>query len=482
MVPATQMLSTFRARAKDDQHVIPRFSIRYRDKQTRSALLEVSNGWFRVTLRNAPQGREELAIPLHDNRFATLGGLLSHIEREYASTYEVARTLQFSETHSSMDLETVVGEDLAENRPVTLHTRLFSDAELLSILQQAVLRHNPGFTLDTVPPAEENLVYQLASAELLRIKGVDASKRRGLEDDPKAMMTQAESYEFAYRQDHSRLRNVIQLPGGSRQTPNLQGEVNQTFANRFSLRRGFRTPSSHNLPPPKPVLLVPDGTDVQDYSVTIRWEKLHELGEVLEGVELWRDTSPDVRRTKDLEVYPTTSVLVWSSRQGGPQSGEAYMTFPGNTRNVTDGYILGLAAAGVPEPSEAQRALQPDTQYYYRLYVFDRNGEYEASDAVPVTTRPARAEFSRNPAVPALSLTEGPRAGGTAVTVRGSSFTDGMRVMIGARDVVDLQVASSDVLTFLTPAAGQRGAACERVTLISASGLKDVYADWRWVP
>lgn len=480
MIQASQLLQTFRARIKDDRHVVPRFTMRYRDRQTRSALLDVSNDVFRVTLRGATQGMAELAIPLHDQSYSTLGQLVAHIEGTYGKTYEIQRAQQFSETHMSMDLETVISEDITDGSPFTFHTRLFSDDELLSILLQAVKRHNPGFTLDTVPDAEENMIYQLAAAELLRIKAVDASKRRGFEDDPKAMMAQAESYEFAYRQDISRLRNVIELPGGSRQTPNHQGDVNQTACSRFSLRTGRQSPSSRNLAPQKPILVAPDGNDVEDYAVVVRWEKMNDLGDDFSHLEMWRDVTPDVRRTKDQELFPTTSVCVWNSAQCGPQSGEALWANAGNTRNITDGFVLAIAKDGAPQQTDMVRALAPDTMYFYRLFVFDRNGEYEASDAMPVTTKPARGEFSRNVNSP-LSVAEGPRAGGTVVEVEGANFVTGMRVMVGAKEAVSVDVVSDTQLLFTTPNAGLRGPACENVTLISPSGLRDIYAPWRWV-
>lgn len=474
------LVSQLRSQIMDDRATVPAFAIFCKDKMATAAIVEVSNGYLRTEVINGSSAVRELSINLRDSETNTLQKLLSVIERDYAASYTVERSPEMMSNHAAADIEEIGGTSIKQ-RSVMLRVHRFSDEELTSILTMAVLRHNPGYTIDTVPPNEHPLVLLLARAEAMRVLSTNAAKRRGLDADVASLLSIADACDRSYRDDLRRIGRALPSPSSNDPGIDTRGDVVVSESSRFGLRTGYQSPTSASHPPLSPVLYTPEGADVEDYGVMLRWERLQGPSEKFFSMELWRDTQPDVRRSRNTEAVPTTAKVVWTSREGYSNEKEGIGTV---TPNIIASYFDGWKLPDARYPirdADVQSALEPELTYYYRLFVFTQNGEWASSDVVSVTLKGARAEFSRSVGTPALSVTTGPRAGGTAVTLRGRNFTEQTKVFIAGKPVANLVRVDATTITFETPEVNPRAPRQADVVIVSPNGLRDIYSDaWTW--
>lgn len=463
---------------QDDRYTLPAFSIQCTDTLATEAKLTIADGVLSTTVLNGSAGARELCLDLSDPEYASLGKLVQYLRGTFKDTqYRVYPDTDMESGHPSLDLEELSATDIG-SAAYQMRTRRFASAELELILQQAVRRHNPGYTISSVPDTEASLVLQIARSEVLRVLASDAVKRRGLAEDAATLLALAESQEKAYQSDVRRLARVIQSPkaddDGIREGDALVGEMS-----RRSLRTGQLAGSAAGLPPKKPLLYDVAVGDAFDYAIRLRWRRSAEG--LVYSQELWRDTQPNVRRTSNEEAAPSTSICVWSTRYGTTRDYENAGMINGKlVSSYRDGFQLPLLGQTVPEVVEG--ALAPETTYFYRLYMIQQSGEWSASDIVEATTKPARAEFSRDSGTPYLSVETGPRAGGTSVTLKGSGFvSSNPSVTLGGAPVVNLVVVDGATITFDTPVAAPRSPAQVDVVLTSATGLFDMSKNgWSW--
>lgn len=475
----SDLVLQLRKYVQDERYVVPAFSIMSKDRLATDAHVEVAHGRISTVVINGGETAREINLSLTDAQTATVGLLVDHIKRTFDRQYSIEASTDFEFDHPAYDL--APGMHDINRKSVMLHTRRFSDQELYEFLAQACMRHNPGYSPESCPFQESNLVLQLARAEVLRVEATNAAKRRGLEVDAGTLLELAASFEAAYDKDMRRVSRAIPSPAGAEDT-NTRGDVVVSEMSRFSMRTGYAAPVSANTPPKPIVLFQPEGSDVEDYAVSISWQKPIVPSEQHQRIEIWRDTHPDVQRSRDPELYPTTSKCVWTS-DGSSRNKQGIGSVSNTGANVTtllDGFVLMSHVDG--RPVSAQGALEPSTTYYYRAYNFDTAGEYSASDTIRVTTKPARAEFAREAGVQAITPNEGPRVGGTEVTVLGSGFSAANPVItIGGKEVIGLTVVSDTEVTFTTPATSARGDALKDVVITSATGLRDVSLQaWRY--
>lgn len=475
---AYALVRQLRVLVQDDRFILPAFSIQCTDTLATEAKLTIANGVLSTTVLNGSSGARELRLDLSDPDYATLGKLVQYLRGAFKATqYRVYPDADMESGHPSLDLEELTSVDIRSGA-YQVRTRRFASSELELILQQAVRRHNPGYMISNVPATEESLVLQIAQGAVLRVLASDAVRRRGLAEDVETLLALAASHEKAYQADVRRLARVIQSPkaddDGIREGDAVVGEIS-----RRSMRTGHLAGSAAGIPPKKPLLYDPSVGDTFDYAVRLRWRRSTES--LVYAQELWRDTQPNVRRTSDASAAPTTSVCVWSTRYGTVRDYENAGTINGKlVSSFFDGFRLPELSQTIPEVVEG--ALAPETTYFYRLYLIQQSGEWAASDVIEATTKPARAEFSRDTSVPYLDVKTGPRAGGTSVVMRGSGFaTSNPTVTLGGASVANQVVVDDTTITFDTPPAAPRSPAQADVVLTSATGLFDMSKNgWSW--
>ncbi len=481
---AKELLVQLRGRLGDDRFNVPAFVLSCLDPFATDCFLEVQNGFLRTTLFNAGADATELNFNLGAYTYQTLGQVRESIEQSHSRTYRLVPASDVDEGHPALDIEQLRRTSIRGNG-VTLHTRRFADAELETFLLNAARRHNANYTLSNIPLAEQGMVCSLAHADVLRALASDSSKRRGLDADVDALLKLADAYERSYKDDVKRNMKALK-PIRSDDDGIREGDVVVGEFVRRSLRTGYQSHSSANLRANPPLLFSSEDRDIEDLGCHVRWRRSRHPH--IHALELWRDTVPDVKRSRDENIFPTTSTLVWDSRRSnnreyGQQSPAALMeraswgthSEAGNLVSaIFDGF--SVPPVGQPFDVETANALEPETTYYWRLYLVDTNGEWVASDVVSAKTLRERARYSRTSGVPALSVTTGPIAGGTAITIKGKNFTasNGPTVSIGGKACTSLVVVDSETITCESPATSEFAPRKQDVVLLSNSGLRDL--------
>lgn len=469
------LILQLRRRIGDEKYSVAAFTITCLDRYATDVDLEVQNGVLRTSVLNGSDSTPDLFVSLNDPQYDTLYALVSYLGTIHG--YKVNPVEGMYDAHASIDLEPISGVDI--RKTVTLRTHRFSDEELDRFIRSGARRHNPSYSVELLPRGEHDFVLNLAQVEALRAFAVDLSKR-GQDSEANGLLAAAAAIETTYTEDRSRLLKAL-TPVRADDDAVHEGDAIVGSMSRESLRNGSRAKAVANLPPNALRFLEVNQSEVQDVSALIRWRRTSETS--VYNIELWRDTQPNVQRVRDTNVYQTTSKRVWSARTDRWRSHEDWGKEDRNGELVSsflDGFPFPPAGQSFPGSSGAN-ALEPSTVYYYRLYIVDRNGEFAASEVLELKTKPMRAYMSRDANVPALSVQTGPRAGGTAVTLRGVGFTALTEVTIGGKAVGSLTLVDSTTLTFTSPATGPWSDPVQDVVVTSDSGLVDVYpAGWRY--
>jgi hypothetical protein len=479
----------------DDRAAVPAFSLAV-TANARSALLEITNGFFNVTVEggeNVSSLRWNLSFP----QYSTVGRLVDALSREKG--YETIADVALVRHHPAYDLRVDGIVDISNNKAYTLRHYIFSDGELLDLLEEATTAHNPNYTVNSIPAGERHYVLLKAQALGYMRLAADASKRRGMEANTDAFLHLARAVEEQYARDHARMERVLPSPKMDDSQVG-QGDAMQGNLTRRSLRRGYTVPSRTAAPPVPPSLFDPADDDVEDTTIRLRWSQTKD--ERFAYYELWRDTQPAVERSASGRLV----------QQGDPASGGALPVNTQYTRMSTSKQVLGVGAGMSPvfdgfffstaselagttnvntfidgmvvsNPSTGAisvlgEPLEPSAEYYYRVYITNWNGEATASEVKRYRTKTLRARFKRAGyiiASDAMSLHAGPLAGGTELTVLGTAFSEGMYVTIGGKRCTEVsRTATSIVVT--TPAFVNPdfvGRAMDAV-LHSPTGLKDI--------
>jgi hypothetical protein len=472
-MPATSLLAEFRRRIRDVRYAQRAFTLALLDPNPEipvltppvlvpSAIAEVGRGRLLVTVSNVPPGVPDLNVDLSHPHYDTVGKLCDVLSR--TKGYRATLTEGANPDHPSMDLEGFGPTNIVGTGVVLCH-HLFSDMELEDILRQAIQRHNPSLDLISIPQQETVFAFQLAHASVLREQAADAAKRRGLDADVSSLLQLADSYERAYQTDTLRLRRAIQSPKEAAPNRIGTGDVVLGTLTRMSARTGYMTPLSSNPKPEASELLEPSDIDIEDDNLKITWERSRERD--FYSYELWMDTRPEVVRSGELvgdatmvalRERPVTSKMVFRSL--GPNTHSffrARSAFVEQLGESISGYIVA--------------DLEPETEYFFRLYVADLNYEQAASEVRSYRTKPLRAKFD-----PVVWGTPAYGPPGTVVTLRfdrtKGAVTAGHKVLFGGKEVA-LTVVDDWTARVTVPSFTQKADAKD-VTIISPSGLFDV--------
>lgn len=469
------LIDKLRRRIKDDRPTQRALSLAVTEETVSRAIAEVSDHHLVVSVSGS--GAPSVDLALTDMRYSTIGRVHQSLSRLVGYTVLLDEDAQ--EDHLSVDFYPMPPTDVGPGRPaLELKHHVFSDTELDEILREAIQRHNPSFSMSAIPDSEHVFIMQLAHAEVCRRQAYDSSKRKGLSETVTDLLALATSLESTYTADVKRLARAIASPKESPSNNMQEGDVVIGTMFRSSLRTGFQSPMSQNLPPVEAELYEPDDVrDIEDQNIRARWARNRDND--FYSYEVWLDTVPDVQREGSslafqgspfagtpvinadehrATIRPTTSNLVF--RSWGANSNfdsAAFHTFIEELGQEITQFNIG--------------DLEPDTDYFLRLYILDLNYDVTASNVVRYHTKPLRTRFAdTNPILPVT---------GPATTVITMNFdadygpvTTSHKCRIGGTEV-PLTVVTPTQATAVVPSFTNKRVAKD-VVIVSPTKLFDV--------
>ena len=467
MAPSN-LFQELRRRIKDQHPSVQALTVGVTDTAVTRALLEITSG--RMVFVCAGGSVRPFDISLHDPLNGTVGRLHEQLQRMPGMVSSLDK--DGDPEHPASDLESFGPKDIRQQGLILRH-RTFSDAELEKVIHGAITRHNPSLNVHTLPPGEWELVLLLAQAGIARERAGDASKRKGTSETVSDLLAIARDLENTYAADFRRLNRVLQPARESNPHAVHQGDVMMGTLYRRSLRTGYMSPTSASLPPSALVLSEPDDLDDGDTEVRVRWERSAEPSFL--SCELWMDTQPEVVRQSGI---PQLGLVVSEERDVSFRETSSRLAGKWVGPNATG---IGGTMAGPIVENSGQLAqglivtrLEPETDYYFRIYVFNVNGEYAASEVVLHHTKPLRVRFNlTNPVLPIQSV-----AGVTLTfnfdSTNGGPFTTDHRILVGGKELTVTRVSDTQA-TAPAPSFLQKGH--KDVVVISPTGLKHIRKD-----
>lgn len=458
----TSLLSELRRKIQDVRPSRRALSFGLTDENVTSAVAEVTNGHLIVNVAGGTA--PAIDFDLTNARYDTIGKLYQVLSR--TTGYTAQRDEDANLDHPSIDVEPFGPLDV-RSTGVDLNHHLFSDNELEEVLREAIQRHNPSLSTDTLPPQEWAFIFPLAQANICRIQAYDASKRKALDMEVNQLLALADSFERRYKEDTTRLARALQSPRETNSNIVDEGDVMLGKQVRRSLRTGFMSPTSQTLPPEAAVLLDPDEHDVEDDNARIVWQRNKNYD--FYSYELWMDSRPDVVRTREGGLIFAGTPVAFLSQEDGTRAAARRLTtsqmvfrsFGGNSNSSRSSFSTFVEEFGQLISAFSVGNLESETEYYFRLYIITINYVATSSNVVRVYTKPLRARFlplyrpdnQPGPTGVALSANAGPP--GTVVTVQldptKGAFTTQHVFRIGEKVVTPSISGGGYVLSFTVP-------------------------------
>lgn len=481
------LVSQLRQRLNDERVGRIAFRLQCNDSNASECLIQLSSAGVLTTSVIRAREATSLTVDLTDPAFNTVRKLYEHLATKKGYVVQAERDME--NERPAIDLR-IVGSLSCLGIAVPFRHHIFSDQELENLLSQACRRHNVSYTPATVPPQEEEFVLMLAQAQANRTLASDAAKRAGMEFTVDQLLGLANSQEKAYNEDVKRQHRVLPVARPMDEATYDRGEVVTTQSYRRSNRTGWQAPISAALYPVAPILSAEEH-HIEDVKVTLSWTRNRDNS--FYAYELWRDTRPNIERPSDVQLVtdvpavlhdsvkrPYTAKLVF--RSTGPHSSRAGVGTIAILSEQGGQTVVGFTDTGftVENPNGLGPAtappLEPDTVYYYKLFVINLNDEVVGSNEVTVKTLLQRPLFSSSNPEPAAP-TSGPA--GTVVTLRGTGFTANMKCTVGGK-VVTPTFVNSTTVTIVIPAFANPNALNLRHDIViehETNGLIDVLAN-----
>jgi len=221
---------------------------------------------------------------------------------------------------------------------------------------------------------------------------------------------------------------------------------------------------------------VPDGTWTAFSPVTANGTELTISGQFMQYRANLTSTSPNVTPAlRDVTVSYTSDsaapIVSSISPSSGPASGATIVTITGSGFSGASSVAFGggTASFSVVSDTEIQATSPAHAAGSVDIIVTTAAG---ASGATP------QSSFTYTmptvpPDVTAVSPTSGSTLGGTTITVTGSGFVNGARIVVGGVDATNVAFTSATTLTGTTP---PRSAGTVSVQVINPGGLSDTLA------
>lgn len=467
-MPSNTLTDELRKIIRDTKCVASAMSVSVSDGDTTSAVLELTRA--RLILTSSGGTLRGFSLDLTSPLLDTVGKLYQHLHRY--PDLAAAADEEMNEMHLSADLEEFGPTDIVR-QGMKLRHHTFSDWELDQVLQRAVSRHNPSLSITAIPPAEKQLVLVLAQVEVLRIRAQDASKRKGTDTDVSTLLSIASSLESQYEGDIARLSRVLQ-PAKEAPTGSIQGgDFVQGKMFRRAPRNGFVNPMGAAAGPPPVPLLEPDERDPEDTMVLVRWVKSPD--QHFHSYELWMDTQEDVQRMREsilLSGLPSSG----SENAGGAvrvsSSKLMFRAFGASSNKQTVSFATFIESYGQLITKFNVSELEPETDYFFRLYTQNLNFESTGSAVVKVRTLALRAKFSKTLNAYPVTLAVGATATVVFDSTYGTFSPTTHTLTLGGKAVTAV-LSSGVTYTFTVPSFFNKG--LKDLVVVSPNGLKDVY-------
>lgn len=350
------LIDEFRRQIGDTVFNYVQLDVTCQDTGATQALIEVSDNHL-ITVINGGTANS-LDIDLEAFETATIERLVQAINGE--ADYIAHVTGDGEGTHAANDLEIIAPKDILR-RAVQLKSRRWSDGELEDILTNAAQKLGrdltKNYTLTTIPSKVKDLLFLLGMIGMYWDQINNATKRRGLDlrvDDFRTLHQAAlDEYERSLKAFLAAEPPVTLTP---EQLDDMgAGDIIVGSQYRRNLRTGRMTPSVVS-PFPSPVDLM--ASFIGGAKIRLDWSRSRTS--MFHHYEVWRGTTAGVNNqseiSRPLGALPTTGVKI----------------------AIVNDVEHKLWVDGGTSP------LPPGT-YYYRLYVYNVNGEWAASEVANAT-------------------------------------------------------------------------------------------------
>ena len=352
------LLGEFRRRIGDTTYSYVQMDVACDDAAATVALVEVSDFTFSTSISGGTAA--PLSFDLADPAYETIEKLVTAIRN--SPKYSAAVALDGEATHASTDLEIIPPKDILR-RKVQLRSRRWSDSELTDFLDHALIKlgRDVGeqYSLSTVPSSMKDLVFLLGTINMYWDQINNATKRRGVDMRVSDFQALHQSLLDEYGRSLTAFKSLQPTPIAVLTQEQLDdlgsGEVIVGTQIRTSLRTGRKVPSfAAEYPAAEQIA----ATYFGGAKIRLDWSRSHASG--FYRYEIWRGTTAGVNNQSDIALplgsVPTTGVKI------------AMLSDVERT--------LWIDGATAPLPSGT---------YYYRLYVYNANGLWAASDVTSAT-------------------------------------------------------------------------------------------------
>jgi hypothetical protein len=352
------IVGEFRRHIGDTSYTYVQMEIACDDAAATKAYVEVSDTIFSTTIENGDT--EDLEQDLTAPAVDTIEKLVSFITAH--ANYGAWVVSDGEGSHASADLEIIAPKDCLRRR-VQLRSRRWSDSELEDVLNRGLIRLGRDigetYSLTTVPSSIKDLLFILGTIGIYWDQINNATKRRGVDLRPEDFRVLHQALMDEYNQTLIALKASRPAPVPTLSNEELEtlgaGEIIVGTQYRRNLRTGRITPSAVS---PFPIASQIVATFIGGAKIQLNWARSRTVN--FSQYQIWRGTTQAVSNISEV-VRPSGSVTA---------TGTKILTEYNPERTV---WVDGGSSP-----------LPPGT-YYYRMYVFNHNGEWAASEVVSAT-------------------------------------------------------------------------------------------------
>jgi hypothetical protein len=355
------LLDEFRRRLGDTAYNFVQCEVSCDDPAATVAIVEVTDSHFITTIT----GGATLAVDLDltDPAYDTIEKLVNFLAARTAT--KIYRALMASNgepTHASTDLAIIPPTDFLR-RSVQLKSRRWSDAELTNMLNVAItkLSRDVGveYSLTTVPSAIKDLLFLLGNVEMYWDQINNVSKRQGTDLRVEDFRTLHQALLDEYGRSLAAYKSSLPIPVVTLTPEQLDdmgsGEIIVGTQIRRNLRTGRWTPSSAVGSPAAEQI---EAVFIGGAKIQLSWTRSRHAN--FHHYEIWRGTTADVSNISEV-VRPLGSVQAQGVKIRLEYDIERTLWIDGGSSPL------------------------PPGAYFYKLYVFNHNGEFAGSQVASAT-------------------------------------------------------------------------------------------------